>query len=193
MIHGLYVCTMYIFYYLSNPTTTSNNKTWSYLILNLNSIGVFFLSCYSDILTQFKSIELERQVQSESVKWSVNEFCNSFCWAKNPHSQAGLTIDTCKSIGGTLSLNCIQIKTNSGNAHRNDQYTPVSFVFKISQKSQIVNINKQQKIHSGNTDGFVDILKFKFKLVCRRQEYTKSFDCQFLFQFLNEIWHICFI
>ena len=80
-----------------------------------------------------------------------------FGWAKNPHTQTCLTSYTCKSIDGSFSLNYTQIKTNSGNAHRNDQYTPVSFVFKISQKSQIVNINKQQKIHSGNTDGFVDV------------------------------------
>ena len=97
-------------------------------------------------------IELEYQVRPVLANLSVLTFCDFFCWAKNPHTQAGLTFDTCKSIDGTLFLNCIQIKTNSGNAHRNDQYTPVSFVFKISQKSQIVNINKQQKIHYGNAD-----------------------------------------
>ena len=103
-------------------------------------------------------IELEYQVRPVPANLSVVTFKEIFCWAKYPHTQTGLTNSTCKSIDGSLSLNSIQIKTNSGNAHRNDQYTPVSFVFKISQKSQIVNINKQQKIHSGNTDGFVDII-----------------------------------
>ena len=82
-------------------------------------------------------IELQRQVRSESVKMSVNEFCDFFCWAKNPHTQAGLTIDTCKSIDGTLFLNCIQIKTNTGNAHYNDQYEKESSVLKSLKKSQI--------------------------------------------------------
>ena len=96
--------------------------------------------------------KLERQVRSESVKLSVNEFCDFFCWAKNPHTQAGLTIDTCKSIDGSLFLNCIQIKTNSGNAHYHYQHTNVFLIFKMSQKSQISKCERTTKIHSINTD-----------------------------------------
>ena len=75
-----------------------------------------------------------------------------FGWAKYPHTETCLTSSTCKSIDGTLSLNCIQIKTNSGNAHRNYQYKKVSLIFKMSQKSQIIKPNMRQKIHFSNTD-----------------------------------------
>ena len=66
-------------------------------------------------------------------------------------------------------------KQNSGNAHRNDQYTPVSFGFKISQKSQIVNVNKQQKIHYGNTDGFVDGKPYESHML-RFAKWVKKFN-----------------
>ena len=80
--------------------------------------------------------ECQWQVRPVPANLSVVTFKEIFCWAKYPHTQTGLTNSACKSLGGSLSLNSIQIKTNSGNAHYNDQYTKVSFIFKMSKKSQ---------------------------------------------------------
>ena len=82
-------------------------------------------------------IELEYQVRPVPANLSVVTFKEIFCEAKYPHSQTGLTRATCKSLGGSLSLNSIQIKTNSGNAHYNDQYSKESLVLKSLKKSQI--------------------------------------------------------
>ena len=48
-------------------------------------------------------------IECTFIWWNVVIF---FCWAKFPHTQTGLSSVTCKSIDGSLSLNCIQIKTN---------------------------------------------------------------------------------
>ena len=96
-------------------------------------------------------IELEYQVRPVPANLSVITFKEWFCWAKYPHTQTGLTNNTCKSIEGSFCLNCIQIKTNSGNAHYNDQYIKEILVLKMSQKSQILKCERTTKIHSINT------------------------------------------